>query len=43
MSILYSILKPIVRKKMKEGVKMEETFEEFARTSYENFSKVLQS
>lgn len=35
MSILYSMLKPIVRKLVKNGAHMEESYEDFVRTSYE--------
>jgi hypothetical protein len=35
MSLLYSILKPIVRKKVKESNHREETYEDFVRTSHE--------
>jgi acetyl esterase/lipase len=35
MSLLYSILKPIVRKAVKESSRQEETYEEFARTSHQ--------
>lgn len=35
MSILYSILKPVVRKLVKNGTHMEENYEDFVRTSYE--------
>jgi len=35
MSLLYSILKPIVRKAVKENKHREETYEDFVRTSYE--------
>lgn len=34
MSILYSILKPIVRKFVKNGTHTEESYEDFVRTSY---------
>lgn len=34
MSILYSILKPIVRRLVKNGAHAEESYEDFARTSY---------
>jgi hypothetical protein len=35
MSLLYSVLKLIVRKKVKENKHPEETYEDFARTSHE--------
>jgi acetyl esterase/lipase len=35
MSLLYSILKPIVRKAVKESNQQEETYEEFVRTSHQ--------
>lgn len=34
MSLLYSILKPVVRKKVKGGIHKEETWEEYCETSY---------
>jgi acetyl esterase/lipase len=35
MSLLYSVLKPIVRKAVKENKHQEETYEDFVRTSHE--------
>jgi hypothetical protein len=37
MSLLYSILKPIIRKAVKENKHQEETYENFVRTSHEIF------
>jgi acetyl esterase/lipase len=39
MSLLYSVLKPVVRKVVKENNRQEETYEDFARTSHQIQSK----